>query len=88
MSLSAWLKGDSPKPSSKRKLDDAESDSNSPAKKFSKKLTQKDFDWYIKIDDKYCCKLCRDAKQNGAYALGHDKTNKTTNHVRHAQSKC
>ena len=95
MSIAEWLLGSSPKPSSKRKIPELESDSDlsvsaSPIKsrKFTKKLNQKDFEWYIQVDGKYFCKLCRDAKQNSAYAIGHDKASKTTNHRRHAASKC
>jgi hypothetical protein len=49
MSLTSWLQGEMPKPSSKRKLDE---DSDTPTWKFKKANSQKSFDWYV-VDSAY-----------------------------------
>ena len=90
MSLASWLKGDSLKPSSKRGCDDSNSESISPPSKkhFSKEMNQASFDWYVQDDKKlWHCKLCRECKLDSAYAEGHEKPAKTTNHMRHAACK-
>jgi hypothetical protein len=63
MSLTSWLQGEMPKPSSKRKL---------PKRKFKKANSQKSYDWYV-VDSEsvWHCYLCRNAKFDTAYARGH-----------------
>ncbi len=67
MSIVSWLQGNSPKLGSKRKLSDSEDSdkkNGTPSKKkFTKQLTQADFDWYIQDTEGLLhCKLCRQAK--------------------------
>ena len=86
MSVASWLTGDSPKPGLKRKLAEIETEIDSPSKcQFSKALNQALFDWYIKdANGLWYCRLCRECKVDNAYATGHDKLGKTTNHTRHS----
>ena len=57
-------------------------------KKFVKNLNQDSFDWYVADENGvWHCKLCRSCKLNNAYARGHSKPGKTTNHTRHAECK-
>lgn len=87
MSLENWLLGLSPKPGTKRKAD-AEFEAPSPKRKFTKELSQNSFDWYV-LDEAglWHCSVCREAKNDSAYAKGHENPAKTTNHSRHASCK-
>ncbi|MEW8546314.1 MAG: hypothetical protein AB2693_22585 [Candidatus Thiodiazotropha sp.] len=87
MSLDSWLCGTGAKPGYKRKADEA-AESGPPKKKFVKEVNQNSFDWY-KQDESglWHCTVCREAKIDSAYARGHDKPAKTTNHSRHASCK-
>ena len=80
----------SPSNSAKRKLE-VESDSQSsqtPKKKFRKNLNQDSFDWYICHENGlWHCSVCREYKVDNAYARGHERPGKTTNHKRHAECK-
>jgi hypothetical protein len=72
----------------KRKLESHSETVESPKKKFIKNLNQDSFDWYIvDKDGVWHCKLCRECKLDNAYARGHSKPGKTTNHTRHAECK-
>ncbi|ESO93696.1 hypothetical protein LOTGIDRAFT_153151 [Lottia gigantea] len=96
MSLQSWL-SPSLKTSSKRPLEILVNDTNqsspshsSPKKrKFSKELSQTAFNWYVLDTDKskWFCKVCREAKNDTAYAREHEIPSKTTNHARHAASQ-
>ena len=82
-----WLLGLRPKPGVKSKAEDAP-ESASPAKRFTKEVNQKSFDWYVQDESgKWHCSVCRLAKVDGAYSRGHDTPAKTTNHSRHATCK-
>ena len=88
MSLQSWLTGGgTPKPGAKRKRDSETTDNieiEPPKKKFSKEMNQTSFEWYIMDEGgKWHCTLCRTAIIETAYAIGHDKPAKTTNHILH-----
>ena len=86
MSLSGWLKGESPKPGRKRKLE--LENTESPAKKFVKSMNQASFLWYVQDENQlWHCKICRQAKLDTPYAKGHKVPAKTTNHTRHSSCK-
>jgi hypothetical protein len=69
MAMQAWLKGESPKPGSKRKSDD-DADQSPAKRKFTKELHQDSFDWYLKDESgKWHCSICRAAKSSNAYAI-------------------
>lgn len=88
MSLTSWLKGEMPKPSSKRKYEDDAEVVSTPQRKFKKANCQKSYDWYIvDSDGVWHCSVCRNAKLDTAYARGHDVPAKTTNHDRHVTCK-
>ena len=57
----SWLKGIGLKPESKRKMDDA-GESGLPRKKFSKEMSQENYDWYMQDSDGkwHCLSLLHD----------------------------
>ncbi|XP_053406405.1 SCAN domain-containing protein 3-like [Mercenaria mercenaria] len=71
----------------KRALESDSETVESPKKKFIKNLNQDSFEWYVADENGvWHCSVCRECKLDNAYARGHSKPGKTTNHTRHADS--